>query len=100
MHAKNDQERAKFFKKTLSLAFDKFWVLNFVDINIENFPDINFAITVTETLYFLASSLILQIMNFLVLLFGTLCILEPLRHYFFHLYGHLKTIKNYNHYCC
>ena len=52
MHAKNDQERAKFFKKTLSLAFDKFWFLNFVDINIENFADINFASAVTETLYF------------------------------------------------
>ena len=34
------------------MAFDKFWFLNFVDINIDNFADIKFAIAVTETLYF------------------------------------------------
>ena len=40
------------FLITLWLSFDKFWFLNFVDINIEKFPGINFAIAVTETLYF------------------------------------------------
>ena len=44
-------ERTKFLKNLL-LAFDKFGFLNFVDINIEGFADINFAIAVTETLYF------------------------------------------------
>ena len=42
---------AKFFKKLL-LVFDKFRFLNFVIMNIERFPGINFAIAVTET-YFL-----------------------------------------------
>ena len=36
----------------LSLAFDKVWFLNFVDINIEIFAGVNFAIAVNETLYF------------------------------------------------
>ena len=38
--------------KRLSLAFDKVWFLNFVDINIEIFAGVNFAIAVNETLYF------------------------------------------------
>ena len=36
----------------LLLAFDKFWFLNFVIVNIERFAGTNFAIAVTET-YFL-----------------------------------------------
>ena len=40
------------FSKVLSLIFDKFGFQNFVDINIEKFTGINFAIVVTETLYF------------------------------------------------
>ena len=40
------------FSKALSMAFDKFWFLNFVDISIEKFAGINFAIVVTQTLYF------------------------------------------------
>ena len=39
------------FKK-LSLAFNKVWFLKFVDINVEKFAGVNFAIAVTETLYF------------------------------------------------
>ena len=38
--------------KELSLAFNKVWFLNFVDINIGKFAGVNFAIAVTETLYF------------------------------------------------
>ena len=38
--------------KTLLLALDKFGFLNFVNIDIENFAGTNFAIAVTETLYF------------------------------------------------
>ena len=34
------------------MAFDKFWFLNFVGINIENFADINFAIAVIELYIF------------------------------------------------
>ena len=34
------------------MAFDNFCFLNFMDINIENFADINFTIVVTETLCF------------------------------------------------
>ena len=41
------------FLKTLLLAFDKFWFLNFVIVNIERFAGINCASAVTETLYFL-----------------------------------------------
>ena len=40
------------FLKPLSMAFDKFWFLNFLDISIEKFAGINFAIAVTKTLYF------------------------------------------------
>ena len=40
------------FSKVLSLIFDKFGFQNFVDINIEKFTGINFAIVVTEMLYF------------------------------------------------
>ena len=36
----------------LSLAFDKFWFLNFVNINTEKFAGINFVIAVTEILTF------------------------------------------------
>ena len=43
--------KSQFFKKLL-LAFDKVWFLNFVDINIEIFAGVNFAIAVNETLYF------------------------------------------------
>ena len=43
--------KSQVFKK-LSLAFDKVWFLNFVDINIEIFAGVNFAIAVNETLYF------------------------------------------------
>ena len=35
----------------------------------------------------------------LVLLFWNLCVLDKLRHCFLNLKGHLKIIKNYNHYC-
>ena len=38
--------------KILFLAFDKFGFLNFMNIDIENFAGTNFAIAVTETLYF------------------------------------------------
>ena len=34
------------------MAFDNFWFLNFVNINIEKFAGINFEIAVTEILYF------------------------------------------------
>ena len=30
------------------MAFDKFWFFNFVDISIEKFAGINFAIAVTQ----------------------------------------------------
>ena len=40
------------FSKSLSKAFYKFWFLNFVDISIEKFAAINFAIAKTQTLYF------------------------------------------------
>ena len=40
------------FSKALSMAFDKFWFLNFVDLSIEKFAAINFDIAVTQTLYF------------------------------------------------
>ena len=40
------------FSKALSMAFDKFWFLNFVDISIEKFAGINFAIVVAQILYF------------------------------------------------
>ena len=55
MHAKNDQDKKwgkTDFSKALSIAFLKFWFLNFVDISIEKFAGINFAIAVTQTLYF------------------------------------------------
>ena len=41
------------FENTLPSAFDKFWFLNFVIVNIERFAGINFAVAVTETLYLL-----------------------------------------------
>ena len=34
------------------MVFDKFWFLNFVDLSIEKFAAINFAIAVIQTLYF------------------------------------------------
>ena len=34
------------------MGFDKFWFLNFVNISIEKLAGINFAIAVTQTLYF------------------------------------------------
>ena len=34
------------------MAFDKSWFLNFVDISIEKFVGINFAMAVAQTLYF------------------------------------------------
>ena len=40
------------FSKALSMPFDKFWFLNFVDLSIEKFAGINFDIAVTQTLYF------------------------------------------------
>ena len=43
--------KSQAFKK-LSLVFNKVWFLNFVDINIEIFAGVNFAIAVNETLYF------------------------------------------------
>ena len=42
---------------------------------------------------------ILQIVNILVVLFRNLCVLDKLRHCFLNLKGHLKIIKNCNHYC-
>ena len=45
------KEKSQAFKK-LSLAFNKVWFLNFVDINIEIFAGVNFAIAVNATLYF------------------------------------------------
>ena len=41
--------RAKFLKNFIN---DKFGFLNLVDVNIEKFTGINFAIAVTKTLYF------------------------------------------------
>ena len=55
---------------------------------------------VSSKIWNLASSLILQIVNFVVLLFWNLCVLENLQHCFLHLKRHLKTVKNYNHCCC
>ena len=40
------------FSNALSMAFDKFWFLNFVHISTEKLVGINFAITATQTLYF------------------------------------------------
>ena len=52
---KNDQykkwEKTN-FSKALPMAFDKFRFLDFTDITIEKFAGINFAIAVTQTLYF------------------------------------------------
>ena len=45
--------KSQAFRSTSLLAFDKFWFLNFVVVNIERFAGINFASAVTETLYFL-----------------------------------------------
>ena len=39
-------------KTKLSMTFDKFRFLNFVDISIETFAGINFAIAAIQTLYF------------------------------------------------
>ena len=36
------------FSKPLSMAFDKFWFLNFLDISIEKFAGINFVIAVIQ----------------------------------------------------
>ena len=72
--------------------------MNFVIINIERFPVINFAIAVTKT-YFLHPVLSCRL-NILVLLFWNLWVLDKLRHCFLNLKGHLKIIKNYGHYCC
>ena len=69
--------------------------MNYMIINIERFAGINFLIAVIFT-----SSFILQIVNILVLLFWYCCVLDKLRHWFLNLKGHLKLIKNYNHYCC
>ena len=69
--------------------------MNFMIINIERFADINFVIAVIFT-----SSFILQIVNILVLFFWNLCVLDKLRDCVLNLKGHLKLIKNYNHYCC
>ena len=49
-HAIKDQKMGR--GKFLFLAFDKFGFLNFMNINIEKFAGTNFAIVVTETLYF------------------------------------------------
>ena len=73
--------------------------MNFLNINIERFAGINVVMAVTKTLYFFTSSFILQVVNILVLLFWNLCVLDKLRHCFLNLKGHLKIIKNYNHYC-
>ena len=89
--------KSQFFKKTLLLAYDKFWFLNFVIINIERFAGINFAIAVIKTVIYLKSYAADMI---LVLLFWNLCVLGKLRHCFLNLKGHLNIIKNYNHYCC
>ena len=43
--------KSQVFKK-LSLTFDKVWFLSFVDINIKRFDGVDFAIAVTEILYF------------------------------------------------
>ena len=90
MHAKNDPKmgRANFLKNFI-IGFYEFMI-----INIERFPGINFVITVTETLYFLSH------LYLLILLFWNLCVLNKLRHWFLNLKGHLKLIKNYNHYFC
>ena len=40
------------FSKALSMAFDKFWFLNFMDISIEKFAGTNFTIVVAQILYF------------------------------------------------
>ena len=63
--------------------------MSFMIINIERFAA-----------NFFTSSFILQIVKFLVLLFWNLCVFDKLWHYFLNLKGHLKLIKNYNHYCC
>ena len=73
--------------------------MNFMIINLEKFAGINFVIAVTET-HFFTSSFILQIVNILVLFFWNFCVLDKMWHYFLNLKGHLKLIKNYNHYCC
>ena len=73
--------------------------INFMIMTIERLAGINFVIAVAET-YFFTSSFILQIVNILVLFFWNLCVLDKMRHYFLNLKGHLKLIKNYNHYCC
>ena len=73
-----------------SQVFKKFY-----KCNIEKFASINIVIAVIFT-----SNFILQIVNILVLLFWNLCLLDKLRHCPLNLKGHLKLIKNYNHYCC
>ena len=52
---KNEQDKKwekPNFSEALSMGFDKFWFLNFVNISIEKFAGINFAIVVIQTLYF------------------------------------------------
>ena len=55
--------KSLFFKKLL-LAFDKVWFLNFVDINIEIFAGVNFAIAENETLHFRHLVLSCKLWNF------------------------------------
>ena len=80
------------FSKALSMVFDKFWFLNFVDTSIEKFAGINFAIAVTQTIYFWHSVFILQIVNFLVLLFWNVRVLDRLRLFF--LYKFIRTFES------
>ena len=76
--------RSQVFKK-LPLAFNKVWFLNFLDINIEKFAVVNFAIAVTETLSFWHPVLSYRLRIFLKLHFWNLLFLHKLRHCFLHL---------------
>ena len=67
-------------------------------INIETFAGINFSIAVTETLYFLHPVLSCRLWIFWYF-FSEIYVSLINRHYLLNLKGHLKIIKNYNHYC-
>ena len=45
------------------MTFDKTWFLNFVDISIEKFADINSAIAVTQTFQYFFSEIYMYFIN-------------------------------------
>ena len=83
--------------KNVTIGFWK--VLIFVIINIWKICWHQLCNCSNWSIIFFTSTFILQVVNILVLLFWTLCVLDKLEHCFLNLKGHLKIVKNYKRYC-